>query len=412
MTYKKAKIAGVEKNTAKVSKRKINTYPKQKKQSNKQIGGQQVASRSLQVLKHKLAQVTTKLEQVQQRLKSAETSLNKTVESNGFMTLFFGVAHEIRHIDMSLDLIDMLKVALEIMVSSNHEGIGQGAIFLTEEGGQGAYLDMAVYYGIPEGACQQCKKLSFGFDCFCAQAAREEKVVFASEHLGAKEPHGHCCVPIRYQDVTIGILNLFLSLGFRRTSTDELIMSNLGEEIGMLIGRKRIRDELKKQANYDALTGLPTRNLLLERLNHSINLLRRSDDAFTVMFIDLDNFKPINDNHGHDAGDKVLVALSKRMLSCARDGDTVARMSGDEFVFILQGTASNQVAIDVAERLTTIVSSPIALDDGVEVQVGLSIGILRCWDKSQDAETVLKNADSTMYQVKERGKGGYLFCKK
>ncbi len=177
--------------------------------------------------------------------------------------------------------------------------------------------------------------------------------------------------------------------------------------------RKELEGQLSHQAFHDPLTGLPNRILFRDRLEVALARRSRSERPVTVLFVDLDDFKNVNDSLGHDAGDRLLVEVARRFLSCVRPGDTVARLGGDEFAFLIEedlvpsarpdaGSEAPAAAL-VAERVLASLSTPFSLRDK-EVTVHPSVGIA-VDDGSYDAGELLRNADVAMYAAKVRGKG-------
>ncbi len=171
----------------------------------------------------------------------------------------------------------------------------------------------------------------------------------------------------------------------------------------------RKKDErIKHQAYHDALTGLPNRLLLQDRLAHALDLARRDVMRVAVMFLDLDRFKVINDSLGHDIGDLLLQGVSERLLLCVRKSDTVARLGGDEFVIILTDFGSTAELAHLAERIVSLVTERFELG-GQSLHAGTSIGIAVFPQDGVDATELLKNADTAMYQAKAGGRNTYRF---
>jgi diguanylate cyclase (GGDEF)-like protein len=173
------------------------------------------------------------------------------------------------------------------------------------------------------------------------------------------------------------------------------------------IERKRGEQRLSHQALHDALTGLPNRLLLLDRLAGALARYHRRRRALALMFIDLDRFKTINDSLGHDAGDELLVALAGRLRRMVRPSDTIARFGGDEFIVLCEELHGQEEAVHVAERVRKVLGEPIVLR-GREIAVDASIGIAFGGPEVR-AEALLRQADSAMYRAKREGTGIALF---
>lgn len=173
---------------------------------------------------------------------------------------------------------------------------------------------------------------------------------------------------------------------------------------------KQEAERIRYRASYDALTGLPNRSLLHDRLQQALAKMVRERGLLGVLFLDLDGFKPVNDRYGHLAGDHLLVALSERLQGCVRESDTVARLGGDEFVIILPDMASPADAQLVAAKILSALSVPFApQNETVPVRIGASIGISLYPAHGRTAEELLCAADKAMYAAKEAGRGRFLF---
>ena len=172
--------------------------------------------------------------------------------------------------------------------------------------------------------------------------------------------------------------------------------------------RREAEERMRQLALYDALTGLPNRATLHDRLKQSLATAKRQREIVGVLFLDLDGFKQINDQAGHDAGDVVLQEVARRLKGAIRASDTVSRFGGDEFVVILAPIANATGAATVATKLLQVLAVPIKIND-TEYQVTASIGISLFPDHSTDIDQLLKIADAAMYRAKKRGKAGFEF---
>jgi len=172
--------------------------------------------------------------------------------------------------------------------------------------------------------------------------------------------------------------------------------------------RRNYQAQLEHQANFDQLTGLPNRNLLNDRLDQAIFQAQRHSYYLALVFIDLDNFKFINDSLGHVAGDALLVEVAQRLRRCLRTADTVARHGGDEFVLVLNDHYQIASIISLLERVLQEVSQPVQLM-GRDWQVGASMGIALYPSDGEDKQTLLKHADVAMYAAKAQGRNNFQF---
>lgn len=174
--------------------------------------------------------------------------------------------------------------------------------------------------------------------------------------------------------------------------------------------RKLYEAEIRHQANHDALTGLPNRSMLHKHLRRALQNREqdRSGAMMAVAFVDLDQFKFINDSLGHLVGDDLLKTIARRLVSCVRDTDMVARQGGDEFVLVLQNQSDENRISEVLQRILVAVAQPWANGDR-EFHITCSIGVSRCPTDGDDVETLLKNADAAMYRAKEMGRNNFQF---
>ena len=172
--------------------------------------------------------------------------------------------------------------------------------------------------------------------------------------------------------------------------------------------RKKAEDEILRLATYDLLTGLPNRSLLEDRIKREIQASQRNHKCFAVVYIDLNDFKSINDSLGHDVGDALLKVVAKRLSSCLRGKDTVARQGGDEFIIILSDTIHVDDASIVAQKILDALGNAYLIK-GHELHSSANLGIAHYPGDGQDVITLLRNSDAAMYEAKSLGRHNYRF---
>jgi diguanylate cyclase (GGDEF)-like protein/PAS domain S-box-containing protein len=172
--------------------------------------------------------------------------------------------------------------------------------------------------------------------------------------------------------------------------------------------RKRVEAQVRHQAEHDILTGLPNRALFLDRMHHALATWRRQRDSFAIMFLDLDRFKSINDNNGHQAGDAVLREVAARLRGCVRRVDTISRLGGDEFVVLLADIGGVDQAAHVAQAVMQAVARPVEVA-GQALSLSASIGIAICPTDGTDVDTLMHHADVAMYHAKQNGRNSFRF---
>jgi diguanylate cyclase (GGDEF)-like protein/PAS domain S-box-containing protein len=174
-------------------------------------------------------------------------------------------------------------------------------------------------------------------------------------------------------------------------------------QLGRVVERSRLREALAQHALHDALTELPNRILLMDRLTTAVQRLDREGASLAVIFLDLDDFKLINDSLGHHIGDTVLTSVAKRLARVMRPGDTLARFGGDEFVVLCEHLADEHVVTDVVSRLLAAIARPMTLPGGMDVVVSASAGIALARTSEATPQDLIRDADSAMYRAKEEG---------
>jgi diguanylate cyclase (GGDEF)-like protein/PAS domain S-box-containing protein len=172
--------------------------------------------------------------------------------------------------------------------------------------------------------------------------------------------------------------------------------------------RKRVQEDMRRRAMHDQLTGLPNRAMFMESLEHAVRKGRRRHTRFSVLFVDLDKFKEVNDTMGHHAGDELLKSVSERLQAAVRQSDLVARLGGDEFVVLIEEHGGPEEVMIVAQKIMDMLVRPVLID-WREVAVSGSIGIASFPEDADDVASLMKNADAAMYQAKERGRNNFQF---
>ncbi|WP_448119173.1 diguanylate cyclase domain-containing protein [Pseudomonas serbica] len=184
------------------------------------------------------------------------------------------------------------------------------------------------------------------------------------------------------------------------------------EEVGARIGVARnvtalwqAEEELRFLAHHDPLTGLANRALFNDRLDAALRTARRHNSTLALLFLDIDDFKGINDVHGHAAGDRVLSTIARRLEGCVRETDTVARMGGDEFTVLLTDIQSEGAVSETVARILAVMAEPLDAESGAVKMPSCSIGIACYPADGEDADTLLSQADDDMYRIKRQRSG-------
>jgi len=214
--------------------------------------------------------------------------------------------------------------------------------------------------------------------------------------------------PVRDDDKPIAMLCIYATAEHAFGSEDVRFAEAVAHVLSTALQRQKAEQRLAHLAQFDALTGLPNRTLVQDRLEQSILQSRRRHAHAGVLFVDLDRFKLINDSLGHHQGDALIRQVGERMLACVRPGDTVGRISGDEFAVVLADMARPDDAALVAQKVLDTLARPFDLG-GNEAYVTASIGIAAFPGDGDDAEALLKNADMAMYRAKEQARNSYCF---
>jgi diguanylate cyclase (GGDEF)-like protein/PAS domain S-box-containing protein len=225
-----------------------------------------------------------------------------------------------------------------------------------------------------------------------------------SNHLAGKTPHLETEHRMLHHD---GTYRWVLTRGLAVRNDQGKVVRMAGSQSD-ITQRKAAEYRLQHDAFHDSLTGLPNRALLLDRLGQAIaRAKRRPDSRFGVLFLDIDGFKHVNDSLGHQTGDQLLIAISRRLEGCIREADTVARVGGDEFIGLIDDVETTDVILSLVERILESLRTPFPLD-GYEVVLSASIGVALGGTTDHTAEELVRNADIAMYRAKSAGKAGFV----
>ena len=208
-------------------------------------------------------------------------------------------------------------------------------------------------------------------------------------------------MPLKSHKGTIGALVLkSYPGGVCYNQQDQELLQFVSTQIATVIERQQMQARLQHMAQYDQLTDLPNRGLLYDRLKTTLARVRREDGQLALLFIDLDKFKQVNDTLGHSMGDLLLQETAVRLTRCVRESDTVARIGGDEFVILIQGTLSPEHAARVAQKIDDAFQTPFSLQGHI-LTIEPSIGIACYPEHGSDERQLLDYADKAMYLAKQ-----------
>jgi diguanylate cyclase (GGDEF)-like protein len=226
-----------------------------------------------------------------------------------------------------------------------------------------------------------------------------------SELQKQKEVKSAAVILIKGKGEPYGVIGAASRQLHRFSQQDIDFMQAIANVLANAIERRVAEQQTQHEALHDPLTGLPNRNLFLDRLEHALSVAARRETTISVLFLDLDQFKVVNDSLGHVAGDELLAAVAPRLEQALRPGDTVARFGGDEFAVLAEDIGNERGATRIAERIAEALTRPFILRERehfVSASIGISIG-----GGSEAPESLIRDADSALYRAKEHGRGGY-----
>ena len=216
--------------------------------------------------------------------------------------------------------------------------------------------------------------------------------------------------PVRENGRVVGALVVgSTDLGKQYGDADQATLAAFAEQVSLAISDARTLEDIRV-AHHDPLTGLASRRLFMDRLEHAIANAHREGSAVGLLFIDLDRFKMVNDTLGHSAGDQLLVEVATRLRGCLRETDSAARLGGDEFAVLLEKVAGADRAVEIADRILSALRTPITVDGRslfIDASIGVASGPRAAADLETAAESMMHDADVAMYQAKQTGAGGY-----
>jgi diguanylate cyclase (GGDEF)-like protein len=268
-------------------------------------------------------------------------------------------------------------------------------------GDNDGYLDEAARRSIP--VSEDCRgkgaALRQGGGIVVKDIQNDELFVLKQEAL-ARGYRSMIALPLFAENKVTAVFKIYAAEPDFFRSEETKILGDVAADLSFALDYKAKEERLSKLAYHDALTGLANRRLLHEHLKQELARARRQKTMVAVVFVDLDNFKTVNDTLGHSAGDRLLREVSTRILSCTREGDIVARLGGDEFVMVLPNQSDRDTVSPVIERVLDSVSRTLRIGNR-KLNVSCSIGVAVYPEDGRDAATLLRNADAHMYRSKE-----------
>ncbi|MBF0518084.1 MAG: diguanylate cyclase, partial [Nitrospirae bacterium] len=273
---------------------------------------------------------------------------------------------------------------------------------------------MKAHKGLPSTLLKGCGYLKKGV-CLCGRAALTGETIFKSEleshhdisFIGMHD-HGHYCVPIISKEKVLGVINLYVPQGHKRSDLEDDFLTAVANVLAGMIERKIAEDMYHHVVSYDSLTGLLNRAQFFDRLQHEMKASKRRGQQLAVLYINVDNFKTINDAMGHDTGDAVIKEVAARLTGSVRESDTAARMSGDEFSVIASNIETINDAEVIAQKILSASREPLETPK-CSLNITLSIGISIFPADTQGAAELLKQSEIALYHSKKSGKNMYSF---
>ena len=321
-----------------------------------------------------------------------------------------------------LGMESYLQGVLDTLLSSVPwlRSLPRGAVFLAAREDANETLLLMASHGFSADMKTRCSTISFGH-CLCGRAAAERQVQYDAtavdpRHeipLAGMPSFGHYSVPILLGDSVLGVLILYLPKGYLKQDSDDAFLRRVADVLSMGITRRQAESKIEYLKDYDTLTGLPNRNLLLSQLRTTMAQHGCKGYVGAVLFIALDHFKQINNSLGRTVGDALLQELAARVAALIREGDILARVGGDEFAVLLPGESGGEDRAvrrvqAVSEKIRSRVCAPFTVDQH-ELMVTPSIGIALFPADKLSAGDILQQADTAMHRAKAEGRNSIRF---
>ena len=345
------------------------------------------------ILPHIVEKVNNDL-QLERELLEAEKTIRDRQRD---LTVLFRVSSAI---SQTIDIKRLFDIILETILNIEFLKVEQKAgIFLIEDD----RMELVAWTGHTEAFVDLHKSMRIG-ECLCGHAARTGEIITSGNsnedirhtiRYPEMQPHGHVILPLKARNRVIGVLYLYIPVDYIIDEGTHNLLYSLGSQIGIAIDNARLYEEAKKYALHDPLTGLANRRMMHIVFERSFNMAKRTGDPFSIIMLDIDHFKNFNDTHGHSAGDRLLVELSKLLIKETRKVDLVVRYGGEEFLILLSETNLER-ACDVAERMRMGVESTL--------DTTISLGIASLDPSIHSEEDFIKKADEALYKAKKQGR--------
>lgn len=343
--------------------------------------------RAQQQSEEKLVEINEKLEQRviarTRALKTSNRELQAEIKQHLFTTSALKKAN-----DFNRTVINSMSDAVAIVDVATHQVVDCNSVFLGDDEVQEAFRGRNC-----SGQGKGCESSDAACETVCPLSETVQTGVSAAAEHQYSDSEGRA----KYVEVTTSPIF---------DETGKVVQAvHVWRDITQ---RKLAQDEIMQMAYYDALTGLPNRRMLLDRLQKAIPQAQRKDEKLALLFLDLDRFKDINDSRGHSCGDQILRAVAEQLEKLIRSSDTLARLGGDEFVFLLTKVETERDIGIVAEKILATIREPIQLEE-CQVHITTSIGISVFPTDGEDSEVLLKGADMALYAAKSIGRDVYKF---